>query len=145
MVTVPAPYTSWKAFYEAMKETFVYDEGPGPTYDGTRFTWDLLKQMVREETGQHAPYDSSETSRKFDFEEGRLEISFRQTYDSPERRLRITGYFTPGKYRTGETWVEEIYESQEAMERRFRAFDKYHAEYMMRQLLYAYSNGPDNY
>lgn len=114
-------------------------------YDGNLYDWHFLKQKVSEEAGRPAPYDTSITSKSFDLEEGKLEIRYEQDFDSGKMRLRITGFFSPRKYLTGETWIVEAYDSQAATDRRFRTFGQQEAEYMGRHLLSTYSLATDNY
>jgi hypothetical protein len=142
MISVPEPFKTWFDFNRTLRSSFEYDDTKGPTYDGVRYTWAYITQMVVEEAGQHAP-PSAGNKKTFDFSEGKLEIERGVTLGGGV--LKITGFFEPGKYKTGECWILEELGSEEAANKWFQSFDKHHAEYMMRRLLFSYSETPDNY
>ncbi|MBF9221764.1 hypothetical protein [Hymenobacter ruricola] len=145
MTAPPSPYSTWAAFYRSLQNTWQFEDGAGVNYDGTLYPWEFVRKMVREEAGQPEPFDKFITSKSFSVEEGNLEIKYENDFDTGNIRLRITGYFTPRKYLTGETWMTESYDSQAATERRFRTFGQQEAEYMARHLLSTYSLATDNY
>lgn len=144
MISAPEPFKTWFDFNRTLRNSFEYDATEGPTHNGTRFTWAYITQMVVEEAGQHAPA-SRGNIKDFDFPEGKLEIRRGAEVSHNGKLLKITGFFEPGRYKTGEYWITEEFESSEAANRWFNSFDKHHAEYMMRRLLFSYSESPDNY
>jgi hypothetical protein len=73
-------------------------------------------QMVVEEAGQHAPA-SQALVKTFDFSEGKLEIKRGAEVSHIGNLLKITGFFKPGRYKTGEYWITEELESAEAADR----------------------------
>ncbi|QIX61874.1 hypothetical protein HER32_12045 [Hymenobacter sp. BT18] len=92
------------------------------------------------------------TPKVYQFDEGTLQVSFTPRIEEGEPNgplqarvlIKATG-MPPGKYKVGDSWVEEVYAEEVYARHRFDTFSQEDAEYCMQHLYLNYLRSADDY